>query len=362
MEFNIVKAPGDGVGPEVVEAAVRVLEKTAEIFGHSFNFQHIDVGGSSLDKYGVPLTEEAVKVALNSDAVLFGSVGGPKWDDLPTEIRPEKAVLGLRKALDAYVNLRPGILYSSIKDASPLKDEIIKDGFDICVVRELVGGIYFGERGTREGKYGTESFDVEVYSEFEVRRIAEKAFSIAETRKNKLTSVDKANVLQSSRLWRRVVDEVAKEHPKVMVEHMYVDNASMQLVRDPAQFDVIVTSNMFGDILSDEISMLTGSIGLLPSASIGDKKIGIYEPIHGSAPDIAGMNRANPVGAVLSAAMMLEYSLGLSNEAYAVRRAVEKTIEEGWQTPDIKRMGGRVVSTTELTEAICKNLEINGTN
>ena len=362
MEFNIAKAPGDGVGPEVVEAAVKVLQKTAELFGHRFNFQHIDVGGISIDKNGVPLTVEAVEIALNSDAVLFGSVGGPKWDDLPAEIRPEKAVLGLRKALDAYVNLRPGILYSSIKDASPLKDEIIKDGFDICVVRELVGGIYFGERGIREGKYGPEAYDMEVYSEFEVRRIAEKAFSIAETRKKKLTSVDKANVLQSSRLWRRVVDEVAKKHPDVRVEHMYVDNAAMQLVRDPAQFDVIVTSNMFGDILSDEISMLTGSIGLLPSASIGDKKTGIYEPIHGSAPDIAGMDKANPVGAILSAAMMLEHSLGLSNEACAVKKAVEKTIEEGWQTSDIKRKGGRIASTKELTEAICRNLEINGTN
>ena len=362
MEFNIAKAPGDGVGPEVVEAAVKVLQKTAELFGHRFNFQHIDVGGISIDKNGVPLTEEAVEIALNSDAVLFGSVGGPKWDDLPAEIRPEKAVLGLRKSLDAYVNLRPGILYSSIKDASPLKDEIIKDGFDICVVRELVGGIYFGERGIREGKYGPEAYDMEVYSEFEVRRIAEKAFSIAETRKKKLTSVDKANVLQSSRLWRRVVDEVAKKHPDIRVEHMYVDNAAMQLVRDPAQFDVIVTSNMFGDILSDEISMLTGSIGLLPSASIGDKKTGIYEPIHGSAPDIAGMDKANPVGAILSAAMMLEHSLGLSNEACAVKKAVEKTIEEGWQTSDIKRKGGRIASTKELTEAICRNLEINGTN
>ena len=362
MEFNIAKAPGDGVGPEVVEAAVTVLEKTARIFGHSFIFHHIDVGGSSIDKYGAPLTEEAVNIALNSDAVLFGSVGGPKWDDLPTEIRPEKAVLGLRKALDAYVNLRPGILYSSIKDASPLKDEIIKDGFDICVVRELVGGIYFGERGTREGRYGTESFDVEVYSEFEVRRIAEKAFSKAETRKKKLTSVDKANVLQSSRLWRRVIDEVAREHPNVMVEHMYVDNAAMQLVKDPSQFDVIVTSNMFGDILSDEISMLTGSIGLLPSASIGDKKIGIYEPIHGSAPDIAGMNKANPVGAILSAAMMLEYSFGLRDEADAIRKAVEKTIDDGWQTPDIRRNKGKVVTTFELTNTICLNLEKYGTN
>jgi 3-isopropylmalate dehydrogenase len=362
MEYTIAKAPGDGVGPEVVGAAAKVLESIGEIFGHSFSFVEIAVGGSSIDKFGVPLTQETISTAIACDAVLFGSVGGPKWDDLPGDKRPEQAVLGLRKAFDAYVNIRPGILYPSLKEASPLKPEILKNGFDICVMRELVGGIYFGEKGTRQGKYGFEAYDVEVYSEFEVRRIAQKAFKMAESRMGKLTSVDKANVLQSSRLWRRIVDEESIDFPNVKVEHMHVDNAAMQLVRNPAQFDVILTSNMFGDILSDEISMLTGSIGLLPSASIGEGKSGIYEPIHGSAPDIAGKNIVNPIGAILSAALMLELSLGLSSEAATVRKAVEKTLVDGWQTGDIDRNCGKVLGTTELTEIICRNLEIDGTN
>lgn len=362
MHYMIAKASGDGVGPEVTGAAAQVLDKVGEIFGHSFNFIEISVGGSSIDTYGVPLTDDTVKTARECSAILFGSVGGPKWDGLPGDKRPEQAVLGLRKALDAYVNIRPGVLYPSIREASPLKDEILEEGFDICVMRELVGGIYFGEKGTRDGKHGLEAYDVEVYSEYEVKRIAEKAFKMAESRTGRLTSVDKANVLQSSRLWRRVVDEMAADFPSVKVEHMYVDNASMQLIRNPAQFDVILTSNMFGDILSDEISMLTGSIGLLPSASIGEGMVGMYEPIHGSAPDIAGKDIVNPIGAILSAAMMLEYSLGLAKEAVAVRKAVEKTLSDGWQTRDINRSGAKTVGTKKLTEIICANLEINGTN
>lgn len=356
MRFNIITAPGDGVGPEVTEAARRVLDRVGEVFGHEFNVDEILVGGASIDRFGVPLTEEAIARAKRGDAVLFGAVGGPAWDQDAPEHRPEQAILGLRKALEAYINLRPGILFASLREASPIKDELLGKGFDIMVVRELTGGIYFGEKGKREGAYGPEAYDLEVYSEFEVRRIAQKAFALARRRSGRLVSVDKANVLESSRLWRRIVEEVALDHPEVQLSHMYVDNAAMQVIRDPGQFDVILTSNLFGDILSDEISMLTGSIGLLPSASIGQGRNGIYEPIHGSAPDIAGQGKANPVGAILSAAMLLEHSLGLGAEAAAVRQAVSKTLASGWQTADIKRTGGKVVTTSELCDRIIDHL------
>lgn len=356
MKFNIILAPGDGVGPEVVAGAVRVLDRVGEVFGHQFNYDTILVGGASTDATGVPLTEDAIARARGGDAVLFGAVGGPAWDHAAAELRPERAILGLRKALEAYINLRPGLLFASLRGASPIKDELLGQGFDIMVVRELTGGIYFGEKGTRQGPHGTEAYDVEVYSEMEVRRIAKKAFELAMTRKKRVVSVDKANVLESSRLWRKTVEEVAKDYPEVALSHLYIDNAAMQVIRDPGQFDVMLTSNIFGDILSDEISMLTGSIGLLPSASMGADKRGIYEPIHGSAPDIAGQGKANPIGTILSAAMLLEFSLGLAKEARAIRQAVEATLEEGWQTADIRRPTGTVLSTDELCDKIIAKL------
>ncbi|KAF5078692.1 3-isopropylmalate dehydrogenase [anaerobic digester metagenome] len=356
MTYKIITAPGDGIGPEVTAAAVRVLDRVGEVFGHQFQYEEILVGGASIDGTGVPLTESAITAARSGDAVLFGAVGGSAWDRLTPPLRPEKAILGLRQALGAYINLRPGILFPALREASPLKDELLGRGFDLMVVRELTGGIYFGEKGTRDGKYGPEAYDVEVYSEFEVRRIAQKAFQLAQTRRKKVVSVDKANVLESSRLWRRIVEEVAADFPDVELSHMYVDNAAMQVVRDPGQFDVLLTSNLFGDILSDEISMLTGSIGLLPSASLGSGTTGIYEPIHGSAPDLAGLDKANPIGAILSAAMLLDHSLGLTREAHAIRQAVDATLEAGHQTGDIHRSGVSVHGTSDLASIICRRI------
>ena len=355
MKFNIALLAGDGIGPEITASAVKVMNAVGEKFGHSFEFTPYDIGGSAIDKYGIPLPEETVKGCLASDSVLLGAVGGPKWDSLPGNIRPEKALLGIRAAMELYTNLRPAKLYPALKGDCPLREDIVASGFDIMIVRELTGGIYFGERGTRIGKYGEEAFDTESYSRMEIERIARAAFEAAMKRGKNLISIDKANVLDTSRLWRKVVHEIASEYPEVTVSDMLVDNAAMQLVRNPSQFDVIVTSNMFGDILSDEASQITGSIGMLPSASINETTRGLYEPIHGSAPDIAGQNKANPIATILSAAMMLLYSFGLSKESDAIVSAVDKVLEEGYRTADLAH-GGTALSTTEITDKIIERI------
>ena len=357
MEFNIALLKGDGIGPEIVDSAVAVLEKTAEKFGHKFNFTPYLIGGCAIDATGKPLPQETVDGCLASDSVLLGAVGGYKWDDQPGENRPEKALLGIRSALGLYTNLRPAKLYPALRNASPLKDEIVGDGFDLMIVRELTGGIYFGDRGYRQGKYGEEAYDTEAYSVTEIERIGRVAFDSAMKRNKKLCSIDKANVLESSRLWRKTMHKLAEEYPEVEYSDMFVDNAAMQLVRDPRQFDVIVTSNMFGDILSDEASQITGSIGMLASASMGATTRGMYEPIHGSAPDIAGQNKANPIATILSAAMMLRFSFGLSDEADAIEKAVDDVLNAGWRTADL--VGSSKVeplTCTEITEKILEAL------
>lgn len=357
MNFNIALLKGDGIGPEIVDGAVAVLEKIADKFGHTFNFTPYLIGGCAIDACGMPLPQETVDGCLASDSVLLGAVGGPKWDDQPGNNRPEKALLGIRSALGLYTNLRPASLYPALRCASPLKDEIVGDGFDIMIVRELTGGIYFGDRGYRQGKYGEEAYDTEAYSVTEIERIGRTAFESAMKRNKKLCSIDKANVLESSRLWRKTMHSLAEEYPEVEYSDMFVDNAAMQLVRNPRQFDVIVTSNMFGDILSDEASQITGSIGMLASASLGASTRGMYEPIHGSAPDIAGKNIANPIATILSAAMMLRYSFNLNDEAAAIENAVNKVLDEGWRTADLMGCAeGTPLSCTEMTEKICEAL------
>lgn len=357
MVYEIALLKGDGIGPEIVDSAAAVLEKTAERFGHTFNFKPYLIGGCAYNATGTPLPQETVDGCLASDSVLLGAVGGPEWDSLPGEKRPEKALLGIRSALGLYTNLRPAKLYPALRAASPLKDEIVGSGFDILIVRELTGGIYFGERGYREGKFGQEAYDMEAYSVTEIERIGRAAFEAAMKRSKRVCSIDKANVLESSRLWRRTMHALAEEYPEVEYSDMFVDNAAMQLVRDPKQFDVIVTSNMFGDILSDEASQITGSIGMLPSASLGDSTRGMYEPIHGSAPDIAGQNKADPIATILSAAMMLRYSFGLAAEADAIETAVDKVLNAGYRTADL--MGtekGTPLTCTEMTERILEAL------
>jgi 3-isopropylmalate dehydrogenase len=357
MEFNIALLRGDGIGPEIVDSAVAVLEKIGEKFGHKFSFTPYLIGGSAIDATGKPLPEETVKGCLESDSVLLGAVGGPKWDNLPGDCRPEKALLGIRAALELFTNLRPAKLYKALKDECPLRPDIAAGGFDLMMVRELTGGIYFGERGRREGKYGEEAYDTECYSKMEIERIARVAFETARKRRKNVISIDKANVLESSRLWRATVHEIAKEYPDVDCTDMLVDNAAMQLVKNPGQFDVVVTSNMFGDILSDEASQITGSIGMLPSASLGSSKRGMYEPIHGSAPDIAGQNKANPIATILSAAMMLRYSFDLDKEADAIETAVDSFLEAGFRTADlIGSTDAKPLSTTEVTEKILELL------
>ena len=355
MNFNIALLKGDGIGPEIVESAVRVLEAIGAKYGHTFNFTPYDIGGAAIDKYGIPLPEATVKGCLESDSVLLGAVGGPKWDTLPGNLRPEKALLGIRAAMNLFTNLRPAKLYPALKGECPLRDDIVAQGFDIMIVRELTGGIYFGERGMREGKYGEEAYDTESYSRMEIERIARVAFETARKRRGKLVSIDKANVLETSRLWRKIVHEIAADYPDVECSDMLVDNAAMQLVRNPAQFDVIVTSNMFGDILSDEASQITGSIGMLPSASLNETTRGLYEPIHGSAPDIAGQNKANPIATILSAAMMLLYSFGLSKESDAIINAVDAVLEAGFRTADLAH-GAAALSTVEITNKIIERI------
>ena len=357
MNYKIAVIPGDGIGPEVTAEAIKALDAVGEKFGHKFEYTYLLAGGAAIDKTGRCLPEETVEKAKNSDAVLLGVVGGPKWDSLPGDERPEKALLGLRKALGLYANLRPAIMFDELKSACPLKDEKVIGGLDLLVVRELTGGIYFGERGTVDtDNMGKAAYDVEMYSEKEVERVARTAFEMAMKRNKKVTSVDKANVLESSRLWRKTVAKVAADYPEVELENFYVDNAAMQLVYNPKQFDVIVTSNIFGDILSDEASMITGSIGMLPSASLADGAFGMYEPVHGSAPDIAGTGKANPMAAILSAAMMLRYTFGLRNEADAVESAVRKILSEGLRTPDIMTPGYREITTSEAGSLIAEKI------
>ena len=356
MQYDIALLKGDGIGPEIVDSAVRVLERVGAKFGHTFHFSSYLIGGAAIDQTGAPLPDETVDGCLKSDSVLLGAVGGPKWGTLPGHLRPEKALLGIRKAMGVYTNLRPAKLYGALSGACPLREEVSAAGFDIMIVRELTGGIYFGERGRRNGSYGEEAYDTECYSRFEIERIARAAFAVARKRRGQVTSIDKANVLETSRLWRETVHAVANDYPDVTLSDMLVDNAAMQLVRAPQQFDVIVTSNMFGDILSDEASQITGSIGMLPSASLGDGTRGLYEPIHGSAPDIAGTGKANPIATILSAAMLLRYSLDLASEADAIERAVAAVLDAGLRTADIAGPGVAPLTTAAMTDAILEQL------
>lgn len=352
MNYQIAVIPGDGIGPDVVEQTLKVMDKVGEKFGHTFNYTKVLAGGCAIDATGACLPQETIDICKASDAVLLGAVGGWKWDNLPGDQRPERALLGLRKALGLFANLRPALLFEQLADASPLKPEILAGGLDIVVVRELTGGIYFGEKGRRDTDLGPAAYDIEQYAEGEVRRIAKVAFDMAMKRSKHVTSVDKANVLESSRLWRRVVAEVAQDYPEVTLDNLYVDNAAMQLVRNPRQFDVIVTSNIFGDILSDEASQITGSIGMLPSASLAEGNFGMYEPVHGSAPDIAGQDKANPMATILSAAMMLRYTFGLGAEADAIENAVKSVLDQGYRTPDLYAGQGTQVGTAQMGDLI----------
>lgn len=357
MNYNIALLKGDGIGPEIVDCAVEVLNKIGKKFGHAFTFAEYLMGGCAYDATGAPLPQETVEGCLDSDSVMLGAVGGPKWDNLPGNLRPEAALLGIRSALGLYTNLRPAKLYPALKDACPLRQEVAQLGFDMLIVRELTGGIYFGERGRREGKFGPEAFDTECYSVMEVERIAKVAFETARLRQKRVISIDKANVLESSRLWRETVHRIAAEYPDVSCADMLVDNAAMQLIKNPQQFDVVLTSNIFGDILSDEASQITGSIGMLASASLGDSKRGLYEPIHGSAPDIAGTGMANPIATILSAAMMLRFSFGMETEADAIEKAVGNVLDKGLRTADIVGSTDvKPLKTDEMTAEILKEI------
>ena len=357
MKLKIGVIKGDGIGPEVVNEAMKVLDKVGVVYGHEFDYTQLLMGGASIDTYGVPLTDETIELAKNSDAVLLGSIGGDAktspWYKLEPSKRPEAGLLKIRKALNLFANLRPAVLYDELKGACPLKEEITEGGFDMMIMRELTGGLYFGERSTEEKNGVLTATDSLTYTEDEIRRIAKRGFDIAMKRRKKVTSVDKANVLDSSRLWRKVVEEVAKDYPEVTLEHMLVDNCAMQLVKNPCQFDVILTENMFGDILSDEASMVTGSIGMLASASLNETKFGMYEPSGGSAPDIAGKGIANPIATILSAAMMLRFSFDLDQEADAIENAVENVLKDGYRTIDIMSEGKVQIGTAEMGDKIC---------
>lgn len=361
MKFRVGVISGDGIGPEIVKEAKKVLDKVGSEFGHEFEYEEILMGGCSIDATGVPLTDEAIEAAKASAAVLMGSIGGntstSPWYKLPPNLRPEAGLLKLRKALNLFANLRPAYLYEELKEACPLREDIIGDGFDMMIMRELTGGLYFGDRVTEERNGVMTAVDTLTYNENEIRRIAVRSFDIAMKRRKKVTSVDKANVLDSSRLWRKVVEEVAKDYPEVSYEHMLVDNCAMQLVKDPAQFDVILTENMFGDILSDEASMITGSIGMLSSASLAEGKFGLYEPSHGSAPDIAGQDIANPIATILSAAMMLRYSFDLDKEADEIEKAVKAVLADGYRTIDIMSDGMKKVGCKEMGQLIIDQIK-----
>lgn len=357
MEKTIALIPGDGIGPDVVAEGVNVLNAVAKKYGHKFNYKNVIAGGAAIDKWGKPLPQDQLDICLNSDATLLGAVGGPKWDNVAPEIRPEKALLGLRGGMKVYANLRPAVMFKQLKDACPLKDEIVGEGLDILIVRELTGGIYFGDRGTSAD--GKTAWDTEKYSWEEIERIVRMGFEFAMNRQKKLCVIDKANILNSSRLWRKVAETVHTEFPEVELSFLYIDNAAMQLVRNPRQFDVIATSNMFGDILSDEASQITGSIGMLASASLGAGGPGLYEPIHGTAPDIAGKDLANPLATILSAAMLLRYSFGLETEAKAIENAVNSVLDAGYRTGDIAgserdavKAAGKLVGTKKMGQLV----------
>ena len=356
MNLKIGVIKGDGIGPEIVTEAMKVLDKVGEVYGHTCKYEQLLMGGASIDVHGIPLTDETVETAKACDAVLMGSIGGDAktspWYKLEPSKRPEAGLLKIRKALNLFANLRPAVLYDELKGACPLKEEITEGGFDMMIMRELTGGLYFGERKTVEEDGVRKAYDSLTYNENEIRRIAKRGFDIAMKRRKKVTSVDKANVLDSSRLWRKVVEEVAEDYPEVTLEHMLVDNCAMQLVRDPKQFDVILTENMFGDILSDEASMVTGSIGMLASASLNDTKFGLYEPSGGSAPDIAGKGIANPIATILSAAMMLRFSFDLDKEADAIEQAVSQVLKDGYRTIDIMSEGKKQIGTVEMGDLI----------
>lgn len=359
MNINLAVVKGDGIGPEIVGEAEKILNKIGELYGHTFNYTDILAGGCAIDATGVPLPEESVKIAKASDSVLLGAVGGPKWDTLPGNMRPEKALLGLRSELGLFANIRPAKMHEALSDACPLKPEISKNGLDLVIVRELTGGLYFGERGRRDGgDMGEVAYDELKYSKAEIERIGRVGFELAMKRKRKkVTSVDKANVIETSRLWRETMHELSAEYPEVEYEDMLVDNCAMQLVRNPGQFSVIITENMFGDILSDEASMTTGSIGMLPSSSLGSSKLGMYEPIHGSAPDIAGQNIANPIATILSCAMMLRDSFDLEKEAESIENAVTDVLNAGYRTADIMDEGGKLLGTREMGDKIAEMLK-----
>ena len=356
MNKKITVLPGDGIGPEIVAEAIKVLNRIAEKYNHSFEYTYVDIGGCSIDKYGVPITDEGMALCKSSDSVLLGAVGGPKWDSCPANIRPEKALLAVRKELGLFANLRPTKLFPQLADSSPLKKEIVGEGIDLLIVRELTGGVYFGERKTEEVGGELVATDIMPYSEYEIERIGRVAFETAMKRGKRLASVDKANVLDTSRLWRKTMHRLSEEYREVEYSDILVDNTAMQLIKNPTQFDVLVTENMFGDILSDEASMLTGSIGMMPSASLSSSTLGMYEPIHGSAPDIAGMNIANPLGTILSAAMMLRYSFDMAKEADDIEAAVNKVLDSGYRTGDIMQDGCTKVLCDEMGSLVAKNI------
>lgn len=354
MSKTIAIIKGDGISPEIVSEAMGVLDTVAAKFGHTFTYVDAPMGGCAIDAFGVPLPDSSLETCLKADSVLLGAVGGPKWDDQPSANRPERGLLKLRGAMKLYTNVRPARMFSELSDACPLRSDIAARGIDFVVVRELIGGVYFGEHRTEEADGEQKATDIMAYSEHEIRRVAHVAFQMAQKRRKRVTSIDKANVLDTSRLWRRIVTEVAKEYPDVELLHMYVDNAAMQIVRDPSQFDVIVTENLFGDILSDEASQITGSIGMLPSASLAQGNFGMYEPVHGSAPDIAGQDKANPMATILSAAMMLRYTFGLGQEADAIENAVKSVLDQGYRTPDLFAGEGTLVGTAEMGRRIAE--------
>ena len=352
MNKTIAVIKGDGIGPEIVGETVKILDTVAEKFGHTFTYVDAPMGGNAIDAFGVPLPDSSLETCLKADSVLLGAVGGPKWDDQPSANRPERGLLKLRGAMKLYTNIRPARMFSELSDACPLRADIAARGIDFVVVRELIGGVYFGEHRTEEADGEQKATDIMAYSEHEIRRVAHVAFQMAQKRRKRVTSIDKANVLDTSRLWRRTVTEVAREYPDVELLHMYVDNAAMQIVRDPSQFDVIVTENLFGDILSDEASQITGSIGMIPSSSLGDGTRGLYEPIHGSAPDIAGKDVVNPTACILSAAMMLRYSFGMAAEADAIENAVSRVLDKGLRTADNMSEGCACLGCTAMGDAI----------
>ena len=358
MKYNIAVIKGDGIGPEIVTEAMKVLDAVGEKYGHEFVYTEALAGGCAIDACGIPLPQETIDICKASDSVLLGAVGGPKWDNQPGHLRAEKAILGLRSELGLFANLRPALMFDSLADACPLRPELVEGGLDVLIVRELTGGVYFGERGRKQTEdMGEMAYDIMPYSEKEIERIGRVAFDMAMKRNKKLTSVDKSNVLETSRLWRSVMHKLREEYPEVEYSDLFVDNAAMQLVINPKQFDVIVTENMFGDILSDEASMITGSIGMLPSASLGEGTRGLYEPIHGSAPDIAGRNIANPLATILSLGMMLRYSFGLQEEALAVENAVKAVLEEGCRTADIAKKGGKSLNTQEMGAKVISKIK-----